>query len=171
LSVDGGKREIDLTGVIDAWDSVSSYTCSPDLKWFVVGGFNGRLRHVLINAETRKVVHEFTLGGWSADVFNMDSSQLAVHSEQGLGVFRFLDLGTLEWLPGHPGAPESFSMTLPYAYSERTTRHPTFDIHLYSAYAGHLLWENIPAGFALVQAALDTLSSESRSVVDAERLH
>ena len=170
LSVDGGKREIDLTGVIDAWDSASSYTCSPDLKWFVVGGFDGRLRHVLINAEARKVVHEFTPGGWSADVFNMDSSQLAVHSEQGLGVFRFLDLGTLEWLPGHPGAPESFSMTLPYAYSERTTRHPTFDIHLYSAYAGHLLWENIPTGFALVQAALDTLSPESRSVVDAERL-
>lgn len=170
LGVGGGKREIDLTGAIGVWDSLFSYACSPDLKWFALGGFDGRHRHVLVNAETRAVAYEFSRGGWSADIFSRDSSQLAVHGEQGRGTFQFLDLGTLEWLPGHPYAPQAFSMTLPHAYSERTTRHPTGDIRLYSAYAGHLLWESVPTGTALVQAALDTLSSNARNGVEADRI-
>lgn len=170
LSVDSRKREIDLTGVVGVWDSLFSYACSPDLKWFALGGFDGRHRYVLVNADTRAVAYEFSRGGVSADVFSRDSSQLAVHGEQGRGTFQFVDLGTLEWLPGHPNAPESFSMTLPYAYSERTTRHPAGDIHLYSAYAGHLLWESIPTGAALVQAAFDTLSPEVRNGVEADRI-
>ncbi|MEW9616938.1 WD40 repeat domain-containing protein [Shinella sp. S4-D37] len=170
LSVDGRKQVIDLTGVIGVWDSLFSHACSPDLKWFALSGYDGRHRYVLINAETREVVHEFSRGGWSVDAFNVDSSQLAVHGEQGRWTFQFFDLATLEWLPDHPHAPQSFSMTLPYAYSERTTRQPTGDFHLYSAYGGHLLWESIPTGTALAQAALETLPSDTRNVVDAERL-
>lgn len=170
LSVDGGKREIDLTGVVGVWDSLFSYACSPDLKWFALGGYDGRHRNVLVNAETRELAYEFSRGGWSVDVFSRDSSQLAVHGEQGRGTFQFFDLGTLEWLPGHPNAPEAFSMTLPYAYSERTTRQPTGDVHLYSTYGEHLLWENTPTGVALVQTALDALPSDARKEVEAARI-
>lgn len=170
LSVDGRKQVIDLTGVIGVWDSLFSHACSPDLKWFALGGYDGRHRNVLVNAETRKVVYEFSRAGWSVDAFNVDSSQLAVHGEQGRWTFQFLDLATLEWLPNHPHAPQSFSMTLPYAYSERTTRQPTGDVHLYSAYGEHLLWENTPTGVALVQTALDALPSDARKEVEAARI-